>query len=86
MEDEVRPLFDEVPLAETPPKKRAGGAQVLLIQGICCVVLHFSEHRRKLLLIQFSKPKNFLKSLFIIFIRLLTALWVLYPSRSAISF
>lgn len=39
MEDEVRPLFDEVPLAETPPKKRAGGAQVLLIQGICCAVL-----------------------------------------------
>lgn len=39
MEDEVRPLFDEAPLAETPPKKRAGGAQVLLIQGICCAVL-----------------------------------------------
>lgn len=40
MEDEVRPLFDEAsPLAETPPKKRAGGAQVLMIQGICCAVL-----------------------------------------------
>lgn len=40
-------------------------------------VLHFSEDRRKLLLIQFSKPMNFLKSLFIILFRLLTALWVL---------
>ena len=33
------------------------------------------EHRRRFLLIQFSKPMNFLKSLFIIFIRLLIALW-----------